>query len=153
MEFKEGPIDGVVVKDLNFYHDSRGWLTELFREDELMEGFSPAMGYISLTYSGITRGPHEHKEQADYFCFFGKFELYLWDNRKNSPTYMNMKKIKAEGKVILIPPGVVHAYKNISDRDGLVINFPDKLYKGWNREEEVDEIRYEDDPDSPFKVE
>jgi dTDP-4-dehydrorhamnose 3,5-epimerase len=46
----------------------------------------------------------------------------------------------------------VHAYKNIGDEPGLVINLPNKLYAGWGKKEKVDEIRYEGNQDSPFKV-
>ncbi|RJQ49085.1 MAG: dTDP-4-dehydrorhamnose 3,5-epimerase, partial [Nitrospiraceae bacterium] len=48
---------------------------------------------------------------------------------------------------------IVHAYKNIGIVDGLVINLPDRLYKGWGKTEPVDEIRYEDDPKTPFRIE
>lgn len=53
---------------------------------------------------------------------------------------------------VVIPPGVVHAYKNIGSVDGVVMNFPDRLYAGPGRTEPVDEIRHEDDPESPFKI-
>ena len=33
-EYVDGPIDGVVFKSLVPYNDHRGWLTELYREDE-----------------------------------------------------------------------------------------------------------------------
>jgi dTDP-4-dehydrorhamnose 3,5-epimerase len=55
--------------------------------------------------------------------------------------------------LIVIPPGVVHAYTNVSDVPGLVFNGPNRLYKGPGRKEPVDEVRHEDDPDSPFRVE
>jgi dTDP-4-dehydrorhamnose 3,5-epimerase len=48
---------------------------------------------------------------------------------------------------VIVPPGVVHGYKNISKDYGMVLNFPDKLYKGWDKKEEVDEIRHEDKED------
>jgi dTDP-4-dehydrorhamnose 3,5-epimerase len=51
---------------------------------------------------------------------------------------------------VLIPPGVVHAYKNVSEVPGLVVNFPNRLYAGEGRKGPVDEIRYEDRPGSPF---
>ena len=153
MEFRDGPIEGVVIKDLMFYRDKRGWLTELFREDELPAGFRPVMAYMSLTFPGIVRGPHEHKYQTDYFCFIGKFELYLWDNRKDSRTYGNKMIIQnVDRMLVIVPPGVVHAYRNAGEGDGLVINLPDKLYAGWGRKEPVDEIRYEDVSDSPFRI-
>ncbi len=90
--FIAGEIDGVIIKKMELFSDSRGWLMELFREDNNLEpGFQPAMSYISVTKPSVTRGPHEHMEQTDYFCFLGKFNLYLWDNRKDSPTYKNKK--------------------------------------------------------------
>ena len=89
MAESDGEIKGVVVRELKKFFDSRGWLTELFRHDELDAEFLPAMAYISSTNPGITRGPHEHWDQADYFCFIGpsNFKLRLWDNRKDSETF------------------------------------------------------------------
>ncbi len=53
---------------------------------------------------------------------------------------------------VIIPPGVVHAYKNIGTVDGLVYNAPNKLYAGTGKKQPVDEIRYEDDDNSRFNV-
>ncbi|NOY64455.1 MAG: dTDP-4-dehydrorhamnose 3,5-epimerase [Nitrospirae bacterium] len=153
MGFVETEIKGVLIRDLRVFNDHRGWLTELFREDDLPEHFNPAMSYISLTYPGIVRGPHEHRYQTDYFCFFGDFTLYLWDNRADSETYGKKATIKVDRKIAIVPPGVVHAYKNEGSENGFVINFPDRLYAGRNKSEPVDEVRYEDDPDSPFRIE
>jgi len=51
-----------------------------------------------------------------------------------------------------VPPGVVHGYKCVSAEGGMSINLPDKLYKGEGKVEEVDEIRWEDRKDSPYKI-
>lgn len=146
-------MEGVLIKQVLLYKDQRGWLGELIREDE--SDITPAMVYMSMTRPGLARGPHEHKQQTDLFCFVGKFRFYLWDNRKNSPTYMEKKIVDTSDipTIAVVPPGVVHAYKNIGKTDGLVINLPDKLYKGWGKSETVDEIRYENDPRSPFQFE
>jgi dTDP-4-dehydrorhamnose 3,5-epimerase len=148
-------IKDVVITQLNKYKDDRGWLCEIFREDEL--NYKVPMSYISETKAGMTRGPHEHKEQSDLFVFIGpgKFKLYLWDNRKDSETYQ--EKMEIEGGEdnlvsVIVPPGVVHGYKCISDIPAWCINLPNKLYKGKNKAEEIDEIRWEEDPDSPFKI-
>jgi dTDP-4-dehydrorhamnose 3,5-epimerase len=53
---------------------------------------------------------------------------------------------------LIIPPGVVHAYKNVSSEPGLVFNCPNRLFKGPGRNDRVDEIRHEDDPASPFRL-
>src|SRR6516162_3188327 len=86
--FEDGAIDGVVVRDLKFHKDVRGWLVELFRQDELVTEWWPAMTYVSQTLPGVTRGPHEHVDQTDGFAFLGPsdFRLYLWDTRPTSRT-------------------------------------------------------------------
>jgi len=146
-------MEGVEIKELKAFEDKRGWLTEIFRDDE--STFKPVMSYLSMTNPGLIRGPHEHVEQTDYFCFIGKFRLYLWDNRKESSTYKEHEFVDTTDNptIAIVPPGVVHAYKNIADEAGLVINMPDRLYRGEGKKEAVDEIRYEDDPSSPFRIE
>lgn len=155
--YTSGAIEGVTVKPLKKFVDERGWLSELFRRDELEAPFSPAMSYISSTRPGVVRGPHEHREQTDCFCFIGpsNFKLTLWDNRPASPTYRYRMVILAgedSPMSALIPPGVVHAYQNVGEESGIVLNFPDRLFRGPGKKEEVDEIRHEDDPDTPFRV-
>ena len=146
-------MKGLVIRELVVYEDERGWLTEIIRADE--SDLEPLMTYLSMTKPGNIRGPHEHKEQTDYFCFIGRFRLYFWDNREASITYNKNKTIDTSGAptVAVVPPGIVHAYKNIGSENGFVINLPDRLYKGWGKTETVDEIRYENDPDSPFRIE
>ncbi len=146
-------MQGVEIKELSVFEDERGWLTEIFRIDE--SGFRPVMSYLSMTKPGLVRGPHEHLEQTDYFCFFGKFRLYLWDNRPDSSTFQQHKVINTSGKPTLavVPARIVHAYKNITNEEGLVINMPDRLYRGEGKKDSVDEVRYEDDPASPFRIE
>ena len=149
-------INGVIIKELNKYDDDRGWLTEVYRQDETE--YKPAMFYVSETKPGVARGPHEHKEQTDCFVFLGpgSFKVYLWDNREGSPTFKESQEVETgEDKptLVLIPPGVVHGYKCNSDVPGRVINLPDRLYKGEGKKEEIDEVRWEDDKNSEFKIE
>jgi dTDP-4-dehydrorhamnose 3,5-epimerase len=156
--FREGEIQDVLVRDLRKFNDSRGWLSELFRHDELPSEFFPAMAYTSSTKPGVTRGPHEHVDQADLFCFLGpsNFKLRMWDNRADSPSYGNVMTlvIGADNpKSVIIPKGVVHAYRNIGELDGIVINCPNRLYMGTERREQIDEIRHEDDPNTIFRIE
>jgi len=151
------PIDGVIIKDLKVHRDSRGWLSELFRRDELDQNHFPMMAYLSTTKPGVARGPHEHKSQTDLFCFLGlsEFQMFLWDNRKKFRSFKKtyqFKCRKSRPTLVIVPPGVVHAYKNIGKTDGLVFNAPNRLFKGRGRSKPVDEIRHEDDPESPFKL-
>ena len=152
MIFKKGEIEGVIVEKLIIFSDERGFLVETFRVDSLPDNLQPVMSYVSYTKSGIARGPHEHIRQTDVFCFFGpgSFKIKLWDNRKKCKTYGSFMEItggRDNHILVIIPPGIVHGYKNISEDLGMVINYPDKLYKGWDRKEVVDEIRHEDKED------
>lgn len=149
-------INGVKIKDLNKFDDERGWLTEIYRHDEM--DFSPAMSYVSVTKPGVVRGPHEHIYQSDYFVFTGPgdFEVHLWDRRPGSETegeYVKIRAGESSPKLVIVPPGVVHGYKCVSDIPALSINLPDRLYKGIGKQDgEVDEIRWEVREDSPYKI-
>jgi dTDP-4-dehydrorhamnose 3,5-epimerase len=157
MEFREGDIDGVHIQRLLEHADERGTLVQTFRIDSLPDGLNPVMSYVSYTKPGVGRGPHEHREQTDVFAFIGPgcFKLYIYDNRKESKTY-GKKMVLVAGKknpvLVIIPPGVVHGYKNISkDARGMVINYPNRLYRGRGEEDEADEIRHEDSGDEFYK--
>jgi dTDP-4-dehydrorhamnose 3,5-epimerase len=156
--FKVGEIKDVVVRELRKFTDERGWLTELFRHDELTAEFFPVMSYTSSTKPGIARGPHEHVDQADLFCFIGpsNFKLRLWDNRPESETFNNVVTLvvgEDYPRSVLIPAGVVHSYQNVGEVDGIVFNFPNRLYMGVDKREEIDEIRHEDDPNTIYRME
>lgn len=145
-------MDGVIIKKLNKNEDVRGWLTELFRADEL--DYRPEMSYVSVTKPGIIRGPHEHIQQSDCFVFLGpgSFELHLWDNRKNSEEYLKLEVGENNPTLVIVPPGVVHGYKCVSEIDGWCINLPDKLYRGDGKKEDIDEIRWEENAESKYKI-
>jgi len=154
-EFVRGIIADVVVAEILRHVDERGWLAELYREDTVGSQYRPVMSYFSMTQPDVVRGPHEHAEQADCFAFIGPsdFKIYLWDARTKSPSYMTLQIIVAgenSPKSVIIPPGVVHAYKNIGGKLGAVLNFPNRLFGGRGKTEPIDEIRHESDPNSPF---
>ena len=155
--FSKGRIHDVIVRPLNKFLDERGWLAELYRTDELDAEILPSMAYISMTQPGVARGPHEHKEQTDYFCFLGpsNFKVYLWDSRPDSPSY-GVKQVIFAGidspVALVVPPGVVHAYRNVGMENGIVFNAPNRLYAGEGKREAVDEIRHEEEAGSLFQL-
>jgi dTDP-4-dehydrorhamnose 3,5-epimerase len=55
-------------------------------------------------------------------------------------------------KFVLIPAGVVHAYRNIGSVPGMVFNCPNQLYMGEGKREEIDEVRHEDDPQTIYRM-
>jgi len=157
MTFTHAAILDVVVYPLKKFYDDRGWLAELFRHDDLDEEFYPVMSYISFTKPGVQRGPHEHVDQADLFCFIGPstFRMRMWDNRPDSATYNYMMSFDAgvdEPLAVVVPKGVVHGYKNIGNVDGMVINCPNRLFMGEKKRDPIDEIRHEDDPEAIYRM-
>ncbi len=153
--FKKGKINGVEIRPIKKHVDERGWLAELFRHDQVGKSIQPVMSYISVSRPGVTRGPHEHRDQTDYFCFVGpsNFKVVLWDNRPESDTFQNrIACVVGEDApaIVIVPEGVAHAYRNVGGKDGLVINCPNQLFMGAGYKEPIDEIRHEDDPQSPF---
>ena len=153
--FTKGKIHDAVVRPLAKYLDERGWLAELYRSDELAPELMPTMAYISMTQPGVARGPHEHVDQTDYFCFIGpsNFKVYLWDSRTDSPTFGVRQTIYAGADspaMVIVPPGVVHAYRNVGGENGLVFNGPNRLYAGERKTLPVDEIRHEETAGSPY---
>ena len=155
--YRKGRIHDVTAKQLNKFLDERGWLAELYRSDELDAAILPTMAYISMTQPGVARGPHEHKDQTDYFCFIGpsNFKVYLWDARPDSPS-SGVKQVLFAGidapMMLVVPPGVVHAYRNVGIENGIVFNGPNRLYAGPGKSDPVDEIRHEEVPGSPFQL-
>ena len=157
MKFAKGTIQGVEMHTLTKHVDERGFLMETFRIDTLPEGLTPAMSYVSYTEPETARGPHEHEAQTDIFAFLGpgNFKVCLWDNRRDSPSF-GKKMILFAGAdnplSVVVPPGVVHAYRNISKTErGMVLNYPDRLYAGKDKKDPVDEIRHEDEQDEFFQ--
>ena len=163
MNFKIGTIEHVRITPLKTIKDERGHLTEMWRNDYEVEfgtpeSGAPVMGYSSVTLPGVQRGPHQHRDQTDMFVFLGpgKMEVSLWDVRKNSPTFGNKMMFIANERDpfkrlddstlltrVEIPPRVIHAYRNVDHHYSVVLNFPDRLYAGFRKQDPVDEVRWE----------
>ena len=143
MQFKKGKIEGVIIEQLTKFSDDRGYLVETFRIDNLPSKLRPVMSYVSYTKPGIARGPHEHMEQTDIFCFMGpgNFKIRLWDNRKEYESYGNfMELIGGKDK---------DYYKKlitfIKDRPGHDRRYAVNCNKikqelGWKQEVDVEEV-------------
>lgn len=148
-------IANVVFFPIEKHQDGRGWLMELFRKDSLEPTHFPAMAYVSQTEPGVARGPHLHEDQTDIFYFIGPgdFELHLWEGEVWKVPYHEVFVVGESNPIgVLVPPGVVHAYKNISDKPGWVFNTPNQLYAGPGKNYPVDEERFEDIPNHPYNM-
>jgi dTDP-4-dehydrorhamnose 3,5-epimerase len=124
-------IDGVVVKDLKVIPDERGWLMEIFRNDDpFFEKFGQL--YMTVAYPGVVKGWHYHKRQTDHFCCVkGMLKVVLYDDREGSPTRGEVNEFfigDRRPQLLRIPAGVLHGMKGIGVEPALLINCPDQVY-------------------------
>ena len=131
-------IDGVKIKILKVIPDDRGSLMEILRcDDEIFEKFGQV--YMTTVYPGVIKAWHYHKIQADNFaCVSGKILFALYDGRSNSSTFGELDDFILslnEPKLIHIPKGVYHGFKNISDSEAIVINTVTNPYNHNNPDE------------------
>jgi dTDP-4-dehydrorhamnose 3,5-epimerase len=93
--------------------DSRGVLTELFR-DEWLLNITPVQWNYVQSAANVLRGVHVHRKHADYLIVTqGILILGLCDLREHSPTYKQANVLSLSGENIegiVIPPGVAHGF-------------------------------------------
>ncbi|MBM3324889.1 MAG: dTDP-4-dehydrorhamnose 3,5-epimerase [Calditrichaeota bacterium] len=124
-------ISGVFEHDLRLIPDERGRLMEIFRSDwPFFKKFGQV--YVTTNYPGVVKAWHCHKKQTDHVaCVKGMIKLVVFDRRKGSPTKGKLKEFfigEHNPKLVVIPPGVYHGWKCISETESIVVNCPDQLY-------------------------
>jgi len=124
-------IDGVTTKKLKAIPDERGYVMELLRaDDDIFRKFGQC--YLTTAYPGVVKAWHAHKLQTDYFtCISGMMKLVLYDAREDSPTRGELNEFFLgvhNPELVVIPPGVMHGFKCISDTEAMVINCPTEPY-------------------------
>lgn len=124
-------IEGVSIHPLKVIPDERGRLMEIMRcDDNFFTQFGQV--YLSTVYPGVVKAWHYHKVQVDCFtCVKGMVKAVLYDDREGSPTRGCLNEIySGEHKpcLIVIPAGVYHGWKCISECEAYVINVPSQPY-------------------------
>jgi len=141
-------IEGVKVKNLTVHKDKPdldqpevepGSFLEILRSsDGLMEKF--AQCNFGIAYKGTIKAFHWHKKQDDlWFIASGKATVVLYDQRLDSKTRGRTDIIYAgadDYKLIVIPKGVVHGYKVLSDDPCLLFYLVTEEYDRQNPDEE-----------------
>lgn len=140
-------IDGVKIKELKVWKDKPdlkqnvepGVFAEILRDDDhLLKRFGQ---------SNFTTAPHDtikafhwHKYQDDLWFFAsGRVGVVLYDRRDDSATKGQTQVIYSgenDYKLILIPQGVVHGYKVLSDELSILIYHVTKAYNAKKPDEE-----------------
>ena len=143
-------IDGVSANALRLIPDERGRLMEIMRSDwPIFKKFGQV--YMTTNYPGVVKAWHYHTKQTDHVaCVKGMVKLVLYDGREGSPTYREVNEFfigEHNPKLIVIPPGVYHGWKCISESESVVVNCPDDLFDYENPDEH--RAPY-DDPNIPY---
>ncbi len=139
----DGPtIAGLRRKDLRTIVDGRGDVIELWSLPWVeAEGLVvPQHAYQSATDHGVIKCWHLHEIHTDQFTVTrGKMQIVCADLREDSPTYGEVNSFITgvqRPSLILIPPGVMHGWKTLSQPEAIVVNFQSHPY------DPADEIKF-----------
>ncbi|MCK4497211.1 MAG: dTDP-4-dehydrorhamnose 3,5-epimerase family protein [Candidatus Aenigmarchaeota archaeon] len=129
-------IDGIEVKRLekiktkDLKGNENGWLVDVLRATDSIkkDGNNFSQIYITTAFPDMVKGFHWHKKKTDiFFVVSGTAKLVLIDGREDSPTkgMVNEFVMGEEGEMILVlvPPYVKHAFKNIGKDIVYMLNY------------------------------
>lgn len=115
-------IQGVVIIEPTYFHDSRGGFYESFHSEKyadlgLHEPF--VQDNISISKKNVLRGLHYQKGQGQLvWCSQGHVTDVVVDVRPDSPTYRKWLSIELKGEIpkqIFMPEGIAHGFLVQSD--------------------------------------
>jgi dTDP-4-dehydrorhamnose 3,5-epimerase len=126
-------IDGVEFRPARAHVDERGTLIEVFSEDW---GFTEApvvhIYQVSVLPGRIRGGWVVHLHQDDRLFFSnGIAKVALYDGREGSPTdgLVDVRFLGTSSPgLLVIPPGVWHAVRNVGDAELTFVNLPTQAY-------------------------
>jgi dTDP-4-dehydrorhamnose 3,5-epimerase-like enzyme len=109
----------VKIHKLEIHSDSRGWLAEIIRRDEIDKTI--AQVYVSQSIPGIIRGGHYHKKKTEWFFVIkGNAKLTLKDLLSNEERVIYIKE--SDHILVEIPPMVFHKIESQTELYLLVIS-------------------------------
>lgn len=126
-------IDNVQLREVkNVIKGGGGVLTEVFRADWSIDDKPVDQVFQNLLQPGEISGWHAHQFTQDrIFVNWGNLKIVLYDARTDSSTHGKINEF-ALGQfrpgLLLIPPGVWHAVKNIDEKAGSLLNLVDRAY-------------------------
>ncbi len=105
-------MEGLIVERLTKKSDHRGWLFEALRGDWLGPKKEFGQVHVSVALPGKVRGNHFHTRKAEWFFVTSGSAQLLLKNKTTGETKEIFLSEK-DPKSICIPPGTIHAIKNI----------------------------------------
>ena len=126
MRFRESPLAGLFVIDVEPAEDDRGFFARTYCAAAFVErGLDPAVAQSSIAYSarkGTLRGMHyqraPHAETKLIRCTRGAVHDVAIDLRPDSPTFRRWfaaELTAANRRMLYIPEGFAHGYLTLED--------------------------------------
>lgn len=108
------------------HRDHRGYLEEVFKPDMLpSENREFGQCFLTTAKPGIVKGNHYHHFKYELF-YLVKGEATVYFKDLESQESSQIKLSEDDPKVLLIPPGPLHAIKNTGDSDFYLMVYTDK---------------------------
>lgn len=126
-------IEGVITREVKHVVKSDGgWLTEVFRNDWLVDDLGVGQVFQNSLSPGAASGWHVHHFTTDrIFVNRGTLRIGLYDAREASPTHAMTNQFTLgdhRPTLVVIPPGVWHAVANPGSDVAALLNLVDRAY-------------------------
>jgi dTDP-4-dehydrorhamnose 3,5-epimerase len=126
-------LHGAKLIPLRAHADPRGSLTEVFREAWLPDPPRMVQANLSRSQTGVLRGLHFHRDQADYWIpVSGVAFVGLYDLREGSPTSRRKAEIRidpaSDPAGLYLPPGLAHGF--YAETDLTLLYLVDREFTG-----------------------
>lgn len=139
MKFQELEIEGIYLIETQKIEDSRGYFFRTYCEEEFSNvGLTIQWKQTNHSFTakkGTFRGIHyqiaPYQEYKLIRCISGSVIDFGVDLRKDSKTFLNNISIELNAqnnKMLLLPPGVGHAFQTLED-DTALVYMHSALYK------------------------
>jgi dTDP-4-dehydrorhamnose 3,5-epimerase len=126
MRFRETPLSGVWVIELDPLGDQRGWFARTFDAHEFdARGLNPAIVQCNVSFNarqGTLRGMHyqaePHGESKLVRCTHGAIFDVALDLRAGSPTFSRWHGVELSSEnrlAFYIPAGLAHGFQTLTD--------------------------------------
>jgi dTDP-4-dehydrorhamnose 3,5-epimerase len=133
MQFKQTPIDGAVLVEMERLEDDRGYFARTWCADEFAaQGLNPALMQCSVSYNrvrGTLRGMHYQAapslEAKLVRCTRGAVHDVIVDARRGSRTegtFFALSLTPENPTMLYIPEGVAHGFITLTDNAELSYN-------------------------------
>lgn len=163
MKFEATSITGVYIAEATPHADDRGYFARVFCKKEFAQtGFSGEWVQINHSHNrlaGTFRGFHYQSTPSDETklirCVTGAITDFVLDLRKGSKTFLQTMAVELSPqnkRMVLIPPGVAHAFFTREDNSDVIYHHSQFFEKHLDRGVRHDDPRITFEPPAPIQV-